>query len=221
MNKKKFSYLMFLLLTGYMLISLFSFSSCIDSGMKHYAPIEYSEGNDFKTFVTVEEGAPYLSFEYPSYYRLSDQTDTWHDGFAFVVLGGNISEEEFYSGKVKNIEIHIKSIAHGFSNAETSMEHRISLRKWSLQRNYRLREKHKAVVGGIEGWETIITYRERPPPNIGHGTPGGPAFIVARELFFDYQGMTWQIRLYTDADSYEKETKAVFEHLLQTFKFHE
>jgi len=199
----------------------FFLNGCIDSRMKYYTPIEYSGSNDYEIFATVKEGAPYFSFEYPSKYFLSDQTDTWQDGFVFVVLAGHVSEEEFMNGTVKDIMIDIRNVSQGFSDAESYMEHRISFHKWSLQRNYRLREKHKAVLGGIEGWEIIITYRERPFSNIGHGTPGGPAFIVVREFFFDYQGMTWHIRLHTDADSYEKETKTVFEHILQTFKFHE
>jgi hypothetical protein len=222
MIKKISTPIIYILLAICMLALTLSFNSCVESGIKYYTPIEYSEGSDYRAFVTIEEGAPYFSFEYPSYYGLSDQTAPGNP-FLYVVLNG-ILLENFYKGKVKTIKICITNVSQEllvFPDAETAVNSYVSERKWSFYRNYRLREKHKAVVGGIEGWETVITYRERPLPVGELGKPRDPAFIVRRDVFLDFQGMTWQISLITDTDSYEQQTKTDFEHILQTFKFHE
>lgn len=221
MDKNRFLHTVYILTTVCLITSMLLFNGCIDTGTKYYTPIVYSQGDNYKSFITVREGVPYFSFEYPSFYYLSDQTDIWCEGFGFVIMGGNVSEEEFMNGTIKDIRISIFNINQGFTDAESSMERTISFRKWSFQRNYKLIAKQQSVVGGIDGWETVISFRERPLKNIGQGIPRKPAFIIARDFYFDYQGITWEISLYTDADSYEKETRAVFEHILQTFKFHE
>lgn len=218
MNKRRFLHTVYILTTVCVITSTLLFNGCVDTETKYYTPKEYSGDNAYKTFTTIEEGVPYFSFEYPSNYHLSDQTDTWREGFGFVVLSGNVSEKEFMNGTVQDIIIDIRDVYQGFASAESSMENTIAFRKWSYQRNYRLIEKHKSILDGIEGWEILITYKLRFNKFSGYMKPPN---IVNRILFFDYQDTTWKISLYTDADSYEKETKAVFEHLLQTFKFHE
>ena len=205
------------------LIVVLSTSSCITKETIYSLPIDTKSNSEYKTFTTDDESTVYFSFEYPSYYRLNDQTQGDNNPVLYLRLSGQ-TNEEFYNGTLKSFDFWITNYHTdwlGFPDAETAMKEHISELKWALifMRNFRLVEKRRVVVDGVEGWETIITFRERPFIPSGHGTPRDPAFIISRDLFFDYQGMTWQISLYTDKDSYEQQTKEEFEHILSTFKF--
>ena len=218
MNKKSFPQLLFILC---ILALTFSINGCLKSEIRDYTPVERVNGDEYKTFITIEESLLHFSFEYPSYYWLVDEAQRNVNPSLNVGLNGE-TRDEFFNGIVKSIDIHITNYSPkwlGFPNAESAVKKHISEYKWSFFRHYRLLEKHQAVVDGIEGWETITTFRERRSLPFGHGTPRDPTFIIARDLFFDFKGMTWQFSLYTDRDSYAKQTKADFEHILSTFKF--
>ncbi len=199
----------------------FPISDCINNEIQYYAPIQRSSSDEYKTFTTSEESLVHFSFEYPSDYWLNDQSQGNVNPSLYVGLTG-VTIDDLSQGIVKDIDIRITNYSPkwlGLPDAESAVKEQINEYKWSFYRNYRLLEKHKAVIDGVEGWEIVVTFRERPLPDFGYGKLREPISVVARDLFFDYQGITWQISLYTDVESYEKDTKAVFEHILQTFDF--
>jgi hypothetical protein len=199
---------------------LLSFVSCVQKKTTTYLPIDTGDATGYQLFSS-SNGTVHFSLEYPSSYNLINGTTGDNNPFLSLTLLGH-TEDEFITGNVKFINISITNYSKewlGFPDAKTAMEKNISEYKWSLKRNFRLVEKHKAIVDGIDGWETNITFRERPQRNLADAIARAPIFAVARDLFFDYQGMTWHISLYTDKGSYEKQTKADFEHILRTFKF--
>jgi hypothetical protein len=189
-------------------------SSCGENEVKIYSPIDNFGGNDYETFVA-DEGIPHFSFEYPSYYTVGYQSMPGIPS-TDVVLSG-VPMEEFYGGSVKEIGISIYYIGDGFPNAETAVKERISRLK--QERNFQLKEQIRIIIAGIEGWEVVASFKERPfyPTGEYDGMPRDPEHIISRDLFFDYQGMVWQLSLYTDVDSYEQ-TNADFEHVLGTLR---
>ena len=209
-----FSSIKFIFLCIIALAMIFAFNSCDE--YYGYIPVKYSDGENYKTFITPKEADFRLSFEYPSYYALSYQPNRPPIG-TYITLSG-VPSDKFFSGSIKTIEIHITFIGGGFPDANTAVKERISDLKWSWVRNFRLKAKYNVCVDGLEGQEIVVTYRQRPIYGSGHGRkPRDPAFVVRREVFFDYRDVLWHISLYTDADSYEQ-TKVDFEHILKTFQ---
>jgi hypothetical protein len=213
-------YLSFILLIC-LAICLLVIPSCVQNSPVTYLPSNDISDTSLLKFVPTPN-SPFFSFEYPTYYKLIDETinpDPWLN----LMLYGH-TEEELVAGTIKRIQIHITNYNPkwlDFPNATIAMEENIKTRKWSLKRNFRLLEKHKAIIDGVEGWETVMSYRTRPTLFPVDVTPISPSFIIERDLFFNYQGVTWEISLYTDKESYEKQTKEDFENILRTFKFHE
>jgi hypothetical protein len=196
---------------------LATIASILSCRPQNYKPVEYSDNNTYKTFVTPEgENFP-LSFEYPSYYRLVYEPQK---SSSYISLYG-IPFEEQYGGRVNNITFTIiNSGTGGYSDSETDLKNEVSYLRGKWFRNFLVNEKHKITnVEGLDGWEIIITYREHPVPFIpGYPKPRNPEFIVFRHMLFDYKGISWRILLFTDADSYKKQTKNDFEHVLRTLK---
>ncbi len=62
----------------------------------------------------------------------------------------------------------------------------------------------------------LIAYTERNIQPIDRGLKE-PPFEVWRKVFFDYNGLIWQIDI-RSASSTAEEDKADFEHIVKTFK---
>ncbi len=211
---KRFYTLGLILLLVIAILMLAATFSCGGNEVKIYSPIDNFGGNDYETFVA-DEGIPHFSFEYPSYYAVGYQS---MPGVPSTNAGlHSVPIEEFYEGSVKDIDIHIHYTGGGFPDAETAMKERIAQIK--RETNVQIREQVRIIIAGIEGWELVASFEEKPfpPPGDDAGLPRDPEHIISRDLFFDYQGMMWQISLYTDVGSYEQ-TNADFEHVLGTFR---
>lgn len=215
MKKKIYILLRNLLLIVSIFVVIITFTNC-----KSVGPVVYSAGqnqdiNGYKTFVTPDNEDIRYSFEYPGYYWINPQ-----EGLPFgmeVATGKGITKEEGDQGKINIIYIRIP-YAKGDNNADNGMKENISGVKWELLRNFRLTQKHRVIVNGYEGWETIMTFRQR--KSLYHGayaTAVPPAFIIQRDIFLYHQGVTYQIQIYADEESYEQ-NKGDFEHILKTFK---
>ena len=213
---KRFTFLrsVLVLISIWMSITVFTLNGCRASEVKVYAPIEYTGGEDYEIFIA-DKGIPHFSFEYPSHYRLIEYR-SMPGAISTYVRFNAIPVEEFYAGNVNYIDIDIYYVDVSIPDSETAIKSHISEFKWG-NRNFRLKEKNRVIVAGLEGCEVIASFRERPVPDIGEGVPRGPLFIVSRDLFFEYQDMVWQISLYVDDDSYEQ-AKVGFEHILRTFR---
>jgi len=181
-----------------------------------YGFVPYSDNEIYKVF-TSDETDLSVSFQYPSYYYVSDRLEPGNPRRDLRLMGTTM--EEFAKGKVNEIFIHITYPKDGFPFADTAVDNHISDRKWEFHRNFRLIQKARVIFRDLEGWETIITYRERPFGAAIDLVPREPAFIVQRDIFFDYQDMVWQISLFADVKSYDGHAKNDFEHVLNTMKF--
>jgi hypothetical protein len=187
-----------------------------------YEPLARTDDSAYKTFVSTNESIIHFSFQYPSSYILVDESKGKNNPSLIVHFSATI-DNEFGERAYKYIDIWIRNYLDkwmGFPEAKTQMYKTISSLKSQYER-FRLIEKNKAVVDGIEGWEIITRYAKPFYKDTYHGWTSPAAMIIERELFFDYKNMTWNIRLYTDEESYEEQTKADFEYVLRTFKFPE
>jgi hypothetical protein len=185
-----------------------------------YKPLDSTDGSAYKTFTTPNDSRVHFSFGYPSSYVLTDESAGQSNPEISVHFSAT-TKEDFEIGRFKYIEIEVTNLLRhsGYPDAETAMKRRINEYKWSWSRNYRLVTKHRVVVDGVEGWETIISFRHKPYQTFDPWPTPKQNFVVYKDLFFDYQGMTWRIYLETDADSYKQQASADFEHVLRTFKF--
>jgi hypothetical protein len=203
------------------LILLLPVSNCGENIKNTYKPLEGTDGKEFTKFSSSNASLIHFSFEYPSSYYLTDESKGNNNPSLVVQLSAT-TENELGKHSIKYMDIWITNYSSewlGLPDAKKTMDEHIADVKWALYRNYRLIEKQKVVLEGVEGWETIVTYRSRLVKDNYHGWSDPPAFITERNLFFDYQGMTWEFRLYTDSETYKKQTKEDFEHVLRTFKF--
>jgi hypothetical protein len=202
------------LLRVLLIFSVMGLLDCISSCSPIiYTHQEYSGSADYKTFITPQGDNYPLSFEYPSYYKLGYEPNT---PVGTLIRLEGVPLEDFFIGKVNYVDI---SIGHWTSNAEVSADEQISSTKSDWNRNFLLEEKREIKTPDrLDGWEIIMTYREKPIylDNLGlHPRP--PVFAVYREVFIDYQDVLCRIRLYADADSY-KQSKQDFEHILRTLE---
>jgi hypothetical protein len=201
-----------LLLFVSILALIITFTNC-----KVMEPVVYSAGegqdvNEYQIFIVPEEETIRFSFEYSiSYGPIKPQSGP----FGLVISTGGVTFEELDRGKKNDIVIDFKK---GDETVETAMKKNISRMKWQGLRNFRLIQKHRVNVNGYEGWETVMTFRERVPLYRGaYATFLPPAFIIQRDIFISHEGITYRIEIAADEESYEQ-NKGDFEHILKTFK---
>lgn len=181
--------------------------------MINYESVPYSTDSRYKTYIFNEDNIEF-SFQYSDIYLVSEQMGSGNPSRNLILFDTSIDE---YDNQVNSIRFHIVNVNDGFPKASVAVNEHISSIKWGFQRNYLLKRKAEVQINSLQGWETIITFRER--PSLGespHGPPRSPAFIISRDIFFDYNETVWQISLYSDIDSYNQYAQDDFEHIIQT-----
>jgi hypothetical protein len=83
-------------------------------------------------------------------------------------------------------------------------------------KDVKLREKSKVIVDGREGWESVVSCTS--PNNPADVPPRGTRYLVFRDLFIVYNGISWHIFSQSDI-SMNDEAKEDFEQVIRTFKF--
>jgi hypothetical protein len=204
----------------FLALAFIACNGCIESGAISYT-FKGVQNVTVNRYVSSRDSLPRFSFEYPVCYSLSDRTEGNLNPALYIYLNAE-SSDEFFKGILKDIRIEMTNYDPkwlGFADAKTSMNRNISDLKRVLYRNFRILAKRRITVNGIQGWETIVSFRERPFSGIIDMKARLPNFMIARDVYFDYQGVTWVISLYSDKNSYEIQTKNNFELILKTFKF--
>jgi hypothetical protein len=187
-----------------------------------YLP-ENKKADDYCYESSLNSTVPLFSFCYPSNYHLIDEARSNLNPWLHIGLNSN-TKEEFFAGIVKDIDIYITNYDSrwlNFPNAESLMNEKLSECQDDFHINPELLAKRRFTLDGIEGWEIIISFQEAPLTNKVDMIARPAALVIKRSLYFDYQGITWELTLYTDKESYYMQTKQDFEHILQTFRFNE
>jgi hypothetical protein len=204
------------------LIVVFNFVICIcflciitflsGCGQVVYGRLPFTGDKDYQTFRTPQEDKFSVSFEYPARYQLGYEPQYSE---TIIHLESNPSAD---THRITRFFIRGALLGQGgFHEAKDTMQQAISNLRGKWYRNYRLETKHQIVTtDSLEGWEIVVSYRERPESFRPGFNPIPPEFVVVREVFFDYQGTTWLIFLSTDATSY-KQASSDFDHILKTF----
>ncbi|MBN1644315.1 MAG: hypothetical protein JW856_05820 [Dehalococcoidales bacterium] len=125
---------------------LFALAGC--GKVKEYTPIEYTGGDDYKTF-TMQEGIAHFSFEYPADYEIAPQVIQLT---LSKTTGQMISIAELDENKypLKLIAVTLYSINKDLPNADAAAK------KWKATFNGFLTQR-RVVVSGIEGIEFIYS----------------------------------------------------------------
>lgn len=206
--------------------------------IKAYAPIEYSDGDEYIAF-TAEGAVPCFSFEYPSDYNLLDYTsapefrstsvrftdvDYYYQEYIIngeVIKGDVIGCPPEAEWDYKHIEILVDRISEYSPEAEIAVDEAIATyERWVTEgwtEDFRLLEKNRVIVAGLEGWEIVISFTSLPVFRDGPCPSTRAVDVVYRGLFIDYQNTVWEMRVYSDAASAEQ-ARLDYEHILGTLR---
>jgi len=229
----------FLLVTVW--ISLLFVSGCGKDAMKVYGPIDYTDGDEYIAF-TAEDAVPSFSFEYPSDYTLySYQPMPGYPSTSVILSDVDYQYQEvIIDGQIyvtniveyppeaewdyKDINIYVHKANEYAPGAETEVNERIDEYKQMVRAGYnedfKLLEKNRVMVAGMEGWEIVVSFTDLPviPPGFPDAGPRTRAVsVIGRELFFDYQNTVWRISVFSDAGNADQ-AKLDYEHILGTLR---
>ena len=171
-----------------------------------------TNSSGYQTFV-MSEGAAQFSFEYSSKYKIGDYKpliDTLK--FRELASVSLIAPFNKQSKDFTSILFLVWAVDILAPNAESQME--MVIKKASTSMDFKLLEQTGVTVSNVPA--KLIAYTERNIQPIDRGLKE-PPFEVWREVFFDYNGLIWEIEMRSDSSTAE-EDKADFEHILQTFK---
>lgn len=166
-----------------------------------------------KHFV-LREGIAHFSLDYPPAYSVETFGSSPRDFDLRIArrrIGSNISDILF--------SILVQKPNSREPDAKASLEFHLEETESAMKyiNDFKLLKRSPAVVAGIPG-EQII-YSHLAYLNFDDADPS-KAFLttlVKREIFFDYNGLIWNIRISSGLEKSD-EVGADFEHILQTFK---
>lgn len=176
------------------------------SGCKQYDIVKTS--GEYHTFV-MKGGLAKFSFEYPSTYELADINSN-RDGGNDVTLYGPYVQ----SAEETCITIHVGKPEDGQAGYLCYLED--FLRFEASSPEFKLLERFGVTVAGNPGEEVVCSYLNyRGNEAMAKGIP--PAPFVDRQVMFNHDGLVWDIFM-KGLESTAEADKAIFEHLLETFK---
>lgn len=153
--------------------------------------------SQYKTY-TLKHGAVHFSFEYPSRYEKQSEylqsSELAPIGIRFV------HRQPDAPGKDTVFGVNISRLAPEWPDAKAAVARIIS-----LGNTIQVTEQSLTTVAGISG--ELVVYLDSRMPN----TPS------IREVFFVFDGLLWNIFIYSDVSKADQ-AKADFNQILQTFK---
>ena len=161
--------------------------------------------------LVLREGIAHFSFEYPSTYDEPTVSPTGR--FTSVVSGRKLTGA---NGNDPVLDIYVTEGGDLRPDAKTSLEKALNRYETEIFKDFKLIERSSITVLGVRTEQIVYTYSGG-YPGTGISDRGIPAPFMGREVFFDYNGMVWNITISSLLE--ESETaRADFEHILQTFK---
>jgi hypothetical protein len=153
--------------------------------------------SQYKTY-TLKHDAVHFSFEYPSSYKKQSEylqsSELAPIGIRFVHRQPNAPSKDTV------FAVNISRPAPEWPDAKGAVARIIS-----LGNTIQVTEQSPITVAGISG--ELVVYLDSRMPN----TPS------VREVFFVFDGLLWNIGIYSD-ESEADQAKVDFDHILQTFK---
>ena len=204
---------------------LFTFSGCRIDKIITYTPVNNTSGEIYSTFSATE--IPPFSFEYPNNYVITSYQSMPRFPSTSVLLRTieslpvtTITDEAPKDFIFNGIDVYIAYFNEYVPTAETAIDN-IAVKYEQYEeaghvKDFKIIYKRQVVVGGFKGWEIKYSFIKYEITLIGidysHPTP-----LVVRQVYFDYQDMSFNLILTSDASIIDKTEKG-YEHILQTFK---
>ncbi len=167
--------------------------------------------SEYQTF-TIKRGIAHFSFEYPARYG-GKQVEVRNDPESkYTNIGLSWSPPNLL-WRASDISVFMQPTTS--ANAEVELEERLTLE--SKMSDFKPLERYPVTISGLQGYGATFSWIS-PPMGLGHGPPGGePRPIISRLVYFDYDGLIWNIYI-----GYDEATKdlgeAAYEHVIKTFK---
>ena len=122
----------------------------------------------------------------------------------------------------KTVRIYIHRANEYAPGAETEVNERIAEYEQLVieghREDFRLLEKNRVIIAGLEGWEIVTSYTSLPVTYLDDPCPRTRAVrVISRYVFFDYQDTVWRIYVSSDAGNADQ-TKLDYEHILGTLR---
>jgi hypothetical protein len=187
-----------------------------------------NNANDEKYSSFVATGIPLFSFEYPVNYVIKSYQPMPEFDSTSVLLRTLESipptttmTDEAPSGLIfNNIDIYINYLGDYVPPAETAVNDiAVKFEHYEAAgsvKDFKIIYKRQVVAGGVKGREIEYSFINYPETLTGYDI-SHPIPLISREVYFDYKGMSFNVRLTSDASIIDKTEKA-YEHILQTFK---
>lgn len=198
-------------------IVVFSLTGC---NVKVYAPVEYSNGEEYESVTRQEKGISF-SFEYPATYRISPQdlefTVSNTLGTATLLVGPD-SE----NGVPTPVLVITYPVNKDFTNIDKAVRERISKAKEMVEEisfysDLKFLEERTVMVGSIKGKELLYSYKTKPYTIYGGEAIINSTTLFDRFVFLSYDNLIFEIHMEYDEILANQATKD-YEHILKTFK---
>lgn len=175
-------------------------------------PLQNQLNIDYKK-LAIEEGIARLSFEYPSNWNIP-LIETRHDYTNFIVYAPWLKRDDDF---IPSTFWHFfaQPADEEWPNAMTALEDDLSF--WKAELDFKVMERSKIEIGGVEGEQVVFSYRyRRVDPTTRRFTEESEP-VIQRNIYFDRGGIVWNIREESNLEV-AKVHNVYFEHMLETFK---
>jgi hypothetical protein len=173
--------------------------------------------SDYYKKMSVTDGIAHFSFEYPSNYKPEFQylDDAPYERTRVGLF--TINEESWVNVHEAGITVAIEKTGKRYSNSTDALEAEI---KWWTSRGYKdflLLERSKVIFAGVQSEQIVYSYTYMHIEDVQINMHVVKTPTIVRIIFFDYHEQIWFISVEAHG-SYANQSKADFDHILQTFK---
>jgi hypothetical protein len=159
----------------------------------------------------------HFSFEYPAHYRKYSAHATVEDRTISIWFHDKVPPKGSTYGY---IHIFVEGASDSYPDAAAALEHTLSgfvePGPYDEEEPQRLLERSSLTIAGIPAELIVYSYGY---DRIWGESPGSVAILIriAREVYFDHNGLIWNIVIESDEDRADV-AEGDFEHLLETFQ---
>jgi hypothetical protein len=159
----------------------------------------------------------HFSFEYPAHYKKYSAHATVENRTIFIGFVDKVPSKGATDGY---ITIYVEGVGITYPDAAAALEHTLSgfvePGPYDEEEPQRLLERSSLTIAGIPAELIVYSYGY---DRIWGESPGSVAILIriAREVYFDHNGLIWNIVIESDEDRADV-AEGDFEHLLETFQ---
>jgi hypothetical protein len=178
------------------------------------ATLSASGCSGYKTF-SLEKGIGHFTFEHPAQYKV-EKVEVRNDSLLYthIILSGPGARLEKGGMDYTFIDVFVDDTRVYSRSAEDDLES--SLASATKLPDYRLLERSAVSVAGVTAQQVVYFY-DRGVRDHPEDPEPEPLPTIMREIYFDHCDLIWSISIRSNEAAAE-DARAIFEHILQTFK---